>query len=441
MKKWIAIAFTVIVTSFYFFPFEFRFLPGINTKMAMAGIGLIVVAINLAKHRDAIVQKDFFMLTISALVVSLAGIISISLNNTSDYNYATYIISMWVWAASAYIVILLIKLTHHYRINIQIVCNYLIGVCLLQCFLALLIDTFPAFENLVNTYFGGLGFIDTESLKKTGRLYGIGASLDVAGTRFSAVLIMISSILCTNKKISKQELIFYSASFIFITLIGNMISRTTTVGVIIAIVYFILKSDIIKFKASSNIRKFIIALACLLIIFVPFIIHKYNTDTEFRERIEFAFEGFFTLAQTGEWDVSSNEILKDMYVFPDNMKTWIIGDGYFDSPYYTDPTYVGETYIGYYKNTDVGYLRFIYYFGCIGLFAFIAFFIQTAKVCADRFPKWKTLFWVLLMLNFIIWFKVSTDIFLVFALFLSFSEEDDDSETECTNDDEIATAQ
>lgn len=50
-----------------------------------------------------------------------------------------------------------------------------------------------------------------------------------------------------------------------------------------------------------------------------------------------------------------------MYVFPDNLKTWIIGDGYFNGPEDSDPYYTGEIWdIGYYKGTDVGYLRFIF---------------------------------------------------------------------------------
>lgn len=70
--------------------------------------------------------------------------------------------------------------------------------------------------------------------------------------------------------------------------------------------------------------------------------------------------------------------------------------------------------------TDVGYLRFIFYFGLLGLSAFIAFLCKSAKLCIDRFPKEKALFVMLLIVNFVVWFKVSTDIFLVFALFLMF---------------------
>lgn len=76
--------------------------------------------------------------------------------------------------------------------------------------------------------------------------------------------------------------------------------------------------------------------------------------------------------------------------------------------------------------TDVGYLRFIFYFGLLGLFAFSFFMYRVAKVCMNRFSSHKLLFWMLLAINFIIWFKVSTDIFLVFALFLCIGKDDED---------------
>lgn len=47
--QYILYTLALVVLSFYFFPFEFTFMPGINTKMAMAGIGLIVLIIQYAK--------------------------------------------------------------------------------------------------------------------------------------------------------------------------------------------------------------------------------------------------------------------------------------------------------------------------------------------------------------------------------------------------------
>ena len=65
-----------------------------------------------------------------------------------------------------------------------------------------------------------------------------------------------------------------------------------------------------------------------------------------------------------------------MVVFPDNWVTWLIGDGYAANPMdktlsFFDPYYTGPIYHGYYKGTDIGYLRYIFYFGLVGTFVFV----------------------------------------------------------------------
>jgi hypothetical protein len=74
--------------------------------------------------------------------------------------------------------------------------------------------------------------------------------------------------------------------------------------------------------------------------------------------------------------------------------------------------------------TDVGYCRFIFYFGLLGLGLFSFFFIKIAAICSSNNPSYTIVFWMILLLNFIVWVKVSSDIFSVFALFLFVSEKD-----------------
>ena len=76
--------------------------------------------------------------------------------------------------------------------------------------------------------------------------------------------------------------------------------------------------------------------------------------------------------------------------------------------------------------TDVGYLRFIFYFGIFGLLAFISFFISITRGCMKKFPAQSLLFLFFLAVNMAGWFKVSTDIFLVFAPFLLISREENE---------------
>ena len=413
-----------ILVSFYFFPFEFTFLPGYNTKMIMAVIGLALWGFNLTNRRTFESNSSLFTLSIIALLVSLCGVVSVIANNTRDYAYASYIMSMWVWLGGAYCAVEIIRLVQK-KMSVELICHYLIGVCVAQCIIAILIDNFPIVKEMASLITSS-GFLNAADFEGGSRLYGIGCALDVAGTRFAAVLVMIAALIAKHKT-NVRRLYVYMMSFIIILVIGNMIARTTIVGVLLAIVYWMVVSYPYSFTINRSSRGMLKHVLLVLAVALPIIIHLYDNNPVVREDIRFAFEGFFSLAEKGEWDVHSNNRLMEMYVFPDNAKTWIIGDGYFDGPSNTDPYYVGPTMTGFYMWTDVGYLRFIFYFGLIGLAAFMFFFIKCGQVCAHKFRNYALLFWLLMLLNFIIWFKVSTDIFVVFALFLCISQEDNDA--------------
>lgn len=146
----------------------------------------------------------------------------------------------------------------------------------------------------------------------------------------------------------------------------------------------------------------------------------YNFSPQWQKYFQFGFEGFFSLAETGRWEVHSNSQLAAQFLLPDNAWTWIIGDGYIASTT-IDPYYIGKAWTGFYKGTDVGYSRFLFYFGLIGLVIFSLFFVKVCQVCANRIKEYKYMFVIFLLINFIVWFKVSTDIFVVFAPFLCLS--------------------
>ncbi|MBR5282453.1 MAG: hypothetical protein IKU22_06715 [Alistipes sp.] len=427
MAKYISIIFTAIITSFYFFPFEFTFLPGFNTKMIMAGFGLVLLGVQLSKARNSVLSKDIFVLSVFAALVSLMGLISVTYNETPDYTYASYIVSMWVWLSGAYVAVSLMRKVHGY-VSVKLICNYLIAICVAQCTIALLIDSYPLVKGFVDSFLGSGGHMG----KNESRLYGIGCALDVAGSRFAAILVMIAYITSLKEdKVAMKYIWLYLVAFIYISIAGNMISRTTTMGVILALVYWLAKSGVFRLKLYTDYSYVWKKFALVLLITLPLVIYRYNTSPVFQDDLRFAFEGFFSLAEKGEWDVHSNNMLMNMYVFPDKTKTWIIGDGYFDGPSLIDPYYVGPTMTGFYKWTDVGYLRFIFYFGILGLIAFMLYFIKNAQVCSRKFRTESLLFWLLLLANFILWFKVATDIFLVFALFLCVTTEENDYDLSC----------
>lgn len=427
MYKYLVHIISVILTSFYFFPIETVFLPGMNTKMALAGIGLLILGKRLAQRRDAGINKNFFVLSLLALGISLISLLTMTINNTPDASFLTYFVSMWVWMGGAYTVVRWLDTAYGY-VNVRLVCNQLIAVCVIQCLIAWTKDVYPPLQAWVDSFVGGEAFMGNT---KEARLSGIGAALDVAGLRFSAVVVMIGYILSKAEELSHKQVVTYLISFLIIAIIGNMMSRTTTVGVGLALVYWIYSTNLLSLKQNIKNQKLWFWLGGILCVIIPVFIYLYFANDTFYKNIRFGFEGFFSLWETGEWQTSSNDILLEhMVVFPDNWVTWLIGDGYAANPMdktlsFFDPYYTGPIYHGYYKETDIGYLRYIFYFGLVGTFVFVFFMWKSAWACIHRFKNYKMMFLMILLVNYIGWFKVSTDIFLVFAIFLVLSKKDD----------------
>jgi len=182
----------MFVVSMFYFPFEFRALPpGMNTKKVMAAVALVLLLFRMVYRRDLTVSKDFLYLSVLASLVSFCGIVSVTYNNTDDYAYATYITSAWVWWGAAYTACQCIRWVHG-RLTWRLVVNYLVAVCVFQCVLALAMDDYRAVKLFVNSFVLQGDMVFEGGVR---RLYGIGASLDVAGMRFAAVLVMINELM------------------------------------------------------------------------------------------------------------------------------------------------------------------------------------------------------------------------------------------------------
>lgn len=96
--------------------------------------------------------------------------------------------------------------------------------------------------------------------------------------------------------------------------------------------------------------------------------------------LPWAFEFVYSLAEKGSLETSSTTYIKESMLFlPDNVKTILIGDGFFQDPADLQLNYMG---------TDSGYVRFIFFAGIIGSFLFYQYFILMAalmyKISKDR---------------------------------------------------------
>lgn len=413
MKSIFRVIFCALIVDFFFFSSVFSFTAGYNSKLILGVLGIAVFVISGISGRSLSVSRQLIILTLLASCVSLASLISMNYNHTGDDVYLSYVISMLVWLSAAYMMIRSINFAYG-KVTIEIAADYIIAVSVIQCAIALLGNIYEPVNNFIKVLFPGTGWLDSVN-----RMYGIGdmTALDSGGIRYSIACILCAYMLVRTGEDRTFGVPWYLFAFVFITIVGNMIARTTTVGAILGLVYLLIS---IFTRATAIVTKIRIS-GWMILVFTAMIIVSiwlYNTNDIIHKNLRFGFEGFFSMVETGHWRVNSNDKLLTMYVLPDNQKTWIIGDGYFNNPD-RDPNYIGDITEGYYKNTDVGYLRFIYYFGIIGLIFFSIMILYAAYMCSKRNPGNLALFAVLLLLNFIVWFKVATDCFFILAVFIA----------------------
>ncbi|RZF61685.1 hypothetical protein [Sphingobacterium corticibacterium] len=393
--------------SFYLFPFGLFFFPAsVNMKNLMALLGLCFVVFHSIQNKTFHISRSLFGAYAIALLFSVTCLFAIDYNGTNDFSYVTYITSFLIWTCGGYAVCTLIRYEHG-TVNFKLITFYLAAVCLVQCVLALMIDRIPAFQLLVDTYISqGQDF-----LQDVNRLYGIGASLDPAGVRFSVVLILIATLLVTHPEVksNKKHLALLTIAYLVIVMAGNMISRTTTTGFALSFFVLVYSTGIFQLVIRKEYFKFHLIFGSILIITVAVATFFYQTDPVFHKNLRFGFEGFFNWVETGVWRTGSTDKLdNEMWIWPTDFKSWIIGTGLFG---------------GYVYGTDIGYCRFILYCGVVGLAVFSSLFAYCTYIFAGKYPQYRLLFFLLLVYTFVVWIKVSTDIYFIYAIFFAMEKE------------------
>lgn len=414
MERLFKVLFCAIVVDFFFFSSPFVFTGPLNTKEILAAVGLVIIVFDWMKKKRSFISRELIGLLAGSGFVSLMALFSTMYHNSQDPYYNTYFLSMLVWLVAAYTAVRTIIWIHG-KVSVKLLCQYLVFISCFQGILAVAADNYAPLSDLLITICPGVGWE-----RSIDRLFGLGINscLDTGGIRYA-----IASILCIHIiKINLDEGVskgnpLYILVFCIICVCGNMIARTTVVGSAIGLAYLcwilLPRGGWLKFNDAKTLAWLVVIVTALFSIASFF----YKTNDNFYYRMRFGFEGFFSLAETGHWHTASNEKLETMYVWPDNPETWLIGDGYFANPA-DDLNYYGVIYEGYYKGTDVGYLRFIYYFGLIGLGFFVGFIIYAGVVCMKMFPDSKMIMLLMTSMTFVIWFKVATDCFFILAMFI-----------------------
>ena len=403
--RFVLLAAAVLATSFYLFPIGFKGLPeSLNTKQMLAAVGVVAFGFKCIGERRISFSKNTVTAFAIACLFSVWCFFSTVANNTADYAYAKYIMSFAVWLGGAFSLYLVLKGVYG-EVNLRILARIMAFVCVLQCISALLVDNVQWFREFVDTW-----IIQDTMPKRVHRMYGIGISLDSGSVRLSMALLLIAHQLAnrTPESHDTRSVWTYYIAFIFITIVGSMIARTAWVGTGLGLLYIFIKRILVPMKNFSP-RKILAFFGIIVIIILAiwYLFHLYNTDLVFRNYMRFGFEAFFNYFEEGEFRTDSTDrLLEVMWVWPWDARGWAIGYGLFEWTSWS------------HFMSDIGYCRFTLYCGLIGMAIFSIYFIYLALAMSRKFENTGLLFVLLLAMTFIIWLKVSTDLFQLYALLL-----------------------
>lgn len=351
----------------YLYPLKFVFLP-LSTRIIMGAIGLVHL-IKSVRGPIWILSRNKLTLFLSLCLISLISIISITFNGTIDVTFVTYPISVLFIIGAAYFVTKTANIFGSSK-SINLI-DFIIYAVVVQNTFSVIIFFNPALGTIIRSI-----LIEPEStelmMENTAgfRLNGIGIAFFGAGIVNSIALIFCAYKIRINS-FSVKQVFKWIILYVWIAITGVGMARTTFIGIGISILVFFRETN---FLSLTIPKSFINCLKAVSIFIILLSIVIWLIPTSLKNQLEnlgeFAFELFINYHQGGEVSSSStNELLKMYDILPTNLKTWIIGDGFWMDPHSSH----------YYMRTDVGYMRLIFYFGITGLISYMLF--QYKSMC------------------------------------------------------------
>jgi len=209
------------------------------------------------------------------------------------------------------------------------------------------------------------------------RLIGLGCFYFGAGAIYGLGLIAIMPFMLKAK--NKQQLIKLILLYVYIFIVGIFFARTTMIGCVFSIVYLIFCILIPKMcnKVFLVFRQFIIYLTVFGIALVFIYTSSPKLQEDYGDIIDFGFEAFINLVENGELSTASSDGLTEYHlsIWPQNQKTYYIGDMRWTK---------GDSYYG---DSDVGYVRLLFYFGVPGVILFLLYQYSIVRISGLIFKE------------------------------------------------------
>lgn len=351
----------------FLYPFSFAVLPQLTTRVILAIFGIILMGLkilNMAVKKELFIKNKIFLVYLTAIILALVALFSNFYNSTSSFEFVNIPASITIGFFAAYFIFYVNK--RFDRVTERFFIESIILAIAFQCLFSFLLFLRPDIQQIVYSIVATteLQMMKIEYLSE-GRVIGFGRTFFESGIYSGMGLILVTYCI-RYYSLKTKELLGFVALYAIIFAVGMMLARTTIVGALLSLL-LLFNSNNFNFRTVSLKKiKFVTLLIVLpTLVGTLFILLSPNLSNKLDDLFKFGFEIFINFFDSGELKTSSTTTMMDMYIFPDNMKTWLIGDGLWNAPY--------SNGLEFYMDTDIGYSRMLFYFGFIGT---ICFFIQ-----------------------------------------------------------------
>lgn len=350
MKYFSKINIWVFLAFFYaIFTFTFKNISTIH-NIIIYMVCIIYILCNykyLIKYINIVLKTCLKYSVLTLVICMIATIIIPYIYHTNDYSYMDTLSSIIRTSIKMFAVLILFEKVHKDDANVKLFSKYIILSTCAYVGTTIVFLIFPILKVVWNNIIEDSSYHILEGNSNYIARYGIMgySGFQVAFKVIFAIIINGYLILEEKCKFRKENVTLYISYVILI--LGSLFYGR--IGLVVTlIVTAILMLLFIKYNKKVSAFLFIGIIIAILIGVVV-----YHSNEQIRLWMDWSLAPIINFIKTGELYTVSSDIVFQKMIFMPETNTLLFGDGY-----YTDID--GE---GYYKSTDVGFMRPILFYG------------------------------------------------------------------------------
>lgn len=380
-KRTLMLPFEELPFAYLIFRFYLVFIPSSIQKIALFSVLILYIIYNT---KFEWLKARY---TNPALVYLFIGVLSIFvpwIYGTGDYSYFSKLISgvldILCWMAF-FIHVLKKSVFTTFENELAKRLGTIVGLYILFTFACIISPSLKSiWQNVVS-------FTDKEIMmlaysKYSGRI-GWNGFAGFNSTLSCSILVLIGILNIDSEFRLSNEIRFKNVVPVLIGMVGNFLYGRT--GLLVSIAMILLYCFIMSVR-YGKIKLFLYIFFGVIIAFAAISILK-NHIAAFDSIYRWAFEPILNYLNGDGFESTSMTALGAMYVLP-NSKTFFVGDGLYTN------TATGF----YYMNTDVGFLRLLYFWGIIP--TILLYYCSLSGFCHTLYKKGLFLLPIVLLIGF-----------------------------------------